>query len=227
MVIKSIIGTICACIALVSFNANAIVVNTLNGIDYEWLELTATAGLSRDAVELRLADSNDVLYGYEYASRALVKDLFLLYAPWDGIDGWHGAPEVLSGNVNFINDFGFTEFIPGDGINNQEPTVDGYLANYDARHRALGHYGLEGECIAMGWTCTSGFLLYYDASGAPSMALQEASNGYDTSVSPDGGLTIFGSDKWGSFLVKKISSVPSPVVIDIIPDSDTNSINIG
>jgi hypothetical protein len=33
-----------------SLSANAVVQNTLNGIDYEWLELTETQGLSRDQV---------------------------------------------------------------------------------------------------------------------------------------------------------------------------------
>ena len=48
--------TLVATTLVLSSNAHAVVVNTLNGIDYEWLELTETAGLSRDQVEAMLID---------------------------------------------------------------------------------------------------------------------------------------------------------------------------
>lgn len=40
-----LLGAVCTCLTLLSFNANASVLRTLNSVDYEWLELTATAGL--------------------------------------------------------------------------------------------------------------------------------------------------------------------------------------
>ena len=43
------------CLTVVSFNANAVIYNTLNGIDYAWLELTETYYMSRQQVEARLA----------------------------------------------------------------------------------------------------------------------------------------------------------------------------
>lgn len=55
--IKSLI--LAASVLVLSTSVNAAVLNTLNGIDYEWLEVTATQGLTRDEVELRLTDTND------------------------------------------------------------------------------------------------------------------------------------------------------------------------
>ena len=90
-------GAVCACLAAVSINANAVVINTLNGVDYEWLELTATAGMSRLDVEVQLSDVTSALYGYEYASRALVEDLLLSYSSWDRTSGSHHRRRKLSG----------------------------------------------------------------------------------------------------------------------------------
>ena len=64
-------------ILFVSTCVNAVVINTHNGIEYEWLELTVTAGMSRAQVETQLSDSNSSLFGYEYAPKVLVQDLFL------------------------------------------------------------------------------------------------------------------------------------------------------
>lgn len=67
---------------VLSNSVNASIIKNLNGIKYEWLEVTGTAGLIRGQVEAQLFDSNSTLFGYQYASRALVQDLFLSYAPW-------------------------------------------------------------------------------------------------------------------------------------------------
>ena len=81
---------------LISFSATAsgTVINTLGGVKYEWLGFAATKGMSRDQVELELANPNSPLYGYEYPSRALVERLLLSYASFDGLNGYHGAPDV-------------------------------------------------------------------------------------------------------------------------------------
>lgn len=109
-----------------SLSANAVVQNTINGIDYDWFELSETQGLSRDQVEARLADVNDVLYGFEYASRQLVEDLFSSYASYDGLDGWHGDASTVSGIKALISDFGptHTTYNPGTSVTS---TVDGFV----------------------------------------------------------------------------------------------------
>jgi hypothetical protein len=125
-------GAVCACLAAVSINANAVVVNTLNGVDYEWLELTATAGISRLDVEAQLSDVNSALYGYEYASRALVEDLLLSYSSWDRTSGSHVDSAVITGGENYLDDFGRTYYDPGDGVTDPVPrVVDGDPVDYD------------------------------------------------------------------------------------------------
>ena len=50
----------------ISFNASASILTNLNGVEYEWLELVYTKGLSRDQVEVLLGDESSLFYGYEY-----------------------------------------------------------------------------------------------------------------------------------------------------------------
>jgi hypothetical protein len=70
-----------------SLSVDAAVVNTLGGVDYEWLEITETLYMSRVQVDAKLLDVNSALYGYEYASCALVESLFFSYSPFDGLSG--------------------------------------------------------------------------------------------------------------------------------------------
>jgi len=112
---------------VLSSNVNASVISTINDVDYEWLELTETAGLSRYEVEERLNDPIDVLFGYHYASRSQLQDLLLSYASWDGVDGIHGDPIVVAGIEELMNGIGFTFLDPGDGSNTSVSTTDGYV----------------------------------------------------------------------------------------------------
>lgn len=113
---------------VLSSSVNASVINTLNGINYEWLELTETVGMSRVQVQTAIdaAVPGELLYGYTYASRSLVEDLLLSYAAWDQIDGYHGDPAVATGMAAYHSDFGTLSTIPGDGYNSIFNTVDGY-----------------------------------------------------------------------------------------------------
>jgi len=139
---------VCVCFAVASFNANAVVVNTLNGMNYEWLELTVTEGMSRDSVEAQIAAAapGDTLYGYKYASRSLVESLLLSYSLWDGIDGWHGAPTVAGGIADFLTDFGALAEHAHD--NRPLNTVDGYAVSQDYHHYSYAFYGTAGECLS-------------------------------------------------------------------------------
>ncbi|HEB26657.1 MAG TPA: hypothetical protein ENI05_02620, partial [Porticoccus sp.] len=113
----------------ISMSANAVVQSTFNGVDYDWLELSHTQGLSREAVEERLHSANDVLYGYQYASRAQVEDLFLSYTSFDGIGGWHGNQDVVTGVTALIADFGQTYSDSSPGTRTTD-TVDGLFVTY-------------------------------------------------------------------------------------------------
>ena len=104
-----LLGAVCACLATVTINANASIFNTLNGTNYEWLELTAMTNVSRNSVQALIdtAAPGDTLYGYEYASRVLVEDLYYSYiVSWDGLNGLHGASSAVTGIAAFLSDFG-------------------------------------------------------------------------------------------------------------------------
>jgi len=187
-VVKS---TTLAVLALIlSTSVHSTVINTLNGVEYEWLELTETEGLSRSQVEAQLNDVNSLLYGYEYASRALVKSLFFSYATWDGIDGLHNSPDVVDGTSQFVTDFG-------------------YVFSTTNRLYARGFYGLTDEC-AIDASCHGGIDIDIDNFGVAIGGYQYASFGWsDTSTD----YPIWHRDDFtgriGSFLVKE-NVVPVP-----------------
>ena len=51
-----------------SLSANAVIVNTLGGKEYQWLELSHTQGLSRTQVELRLQDERRAKTWFAWAN---------------------------------------------------------------------------------------------------------------------------------------------------------------
>jgi len=192
-------------------SVNASVFNTLNGINYEWLELTATQGLSRDQVNLRLSDPDDELYGYEYASRALVEDLLLSYSSWDGLDGLHGDSIVVEGLSQYINDFGalFTSSNYGPvtitSVDNQEVLVDGYVMSNSL-------YGTINECNGVEFSCVSDIVVLI-SNGLPSLAYQSGDLGYDSlSTSFVNQYNFISDPDFGSHLVR-VSAVPIPAAI--------------
>jgi len=214
MVFKSIIGATCTCLAVVTINANASVINTLNGVEYEWLELTATVGMSRDQVEANIAAAlpGDFLYGYEYASRTLVKDLLFSYSSWDGLDGLHGDSGVVTGMSKYLDDFGRTYNEPQGPIT--LITVDGYTVNVAGYDAGYAFYGSSGECGA-DVSCTTGVHNDYDAERVPVDAYQGAGAGWSDTASTFEVSPVpnwVGSDAYGSHLVR-VSTIPIPAAI--------------
>jgi hypothetical protein len=201
-----------ALLAAFSVSANAVVINTLDGQQYQWLELTETQGMSRDQVELAMLDESSNVYGYEYASRALVESLLLSYASWDGLTGYHGDASVVAGIASHLNDFGVTRSAGGSGINGPYNAVDGYTVQHDGTENgSYGLYGLESECGRSGASCVTNTLVYSDASGTPTMAYQDAAYGWD-SLSPATGLRRDSTPDpdIGSYLV---TTVPIPAAV--------------
>lgn len=197
---------------------NASVITTLNGTSYEWYEVSNTAGLSRTQVEAMLLDSNSDVYGYEYASRLLLEDLFLSYSSWDGVDGWHGDAGVVTGITGLMTDFGGATYTyAGTGVNKSARTVDGYTANYDGYQSLNALYGGASECGDSNYTCIASLHIYYDAVGNSAMALQDKYRGWDSNYSnPYLHFSDRANDTVGSFLVRaleekiNVSTVPVP-----------------
>ena len=207
---KSIIGATCACLSFVSFNADAVVVNTLNEIEYEWLELTETQGLSRNQIDAMLLDPTSSLYGYEYASRSLVEDLYYSYISWAGIDGWYGDPDVVTALRQLVTDFG-----PTYGEINPFPnavTVDGYTVDAYAHDSFGGLYGDPDEC-GLNLTCLSYVHVLSDPSGLDVAAYQTAELGWDGNYSlPWHSHSNITNENVGSFLVRT-AVIPIPAAI--------------
>jgi hypothetical protein len=206
-----LLGAVCVCFAVASFTANAVVVNTLNGMNYEWLELTVTEGMSRDSVQAQIAAAapGDTLYGYEYASRSLVESLLLSYSSWDGINGWHSAPEVAGGVANFLTDFGA---LIGHAHDNQLlDTAEGYAVSQDYHHYSYAFYGTAGECLA-NVSC----LLEVDTiefQGSVTAAYQHSNLGWSPAATNAVTAYMYTSSRgYGSLLVRT-SNVPIPASV--------------
>ena len=209
MGIKSI--SLALSMLVMSTGSNAAVLNNLNSIDYEWLELTETTGLSRDQVELRLADSNDALFGYQYASRALIEDLFLSYATQDGLAGFHVALNVINGVETLMSDFGLVPH--NNGFRPKvSASVDGGNFTWYGFGRAYGMYGTSDECGTITETCMAQIDVYRMANaGQATATYQSASRGWGASTSSVARTgTSLGYSTRGSFLVKDLSPVPVP-----------------
>ena len=197
---------------ILSTSVNAVVLNTLNGVDYQWLELTETQGLSRAEVEARLADTNDALYGYEYASFQQVEELFLSYATWDGLDGYHGDASVILGVSLFMNDFGATDSNPGNGVDTTVSTVDGGDIQIDGWEDINAFYGTSGENVN-GRTRLAQISLRYDSTGVASGVWQSTGLGWDADTLDASNVSIDSTDPaWGSLLVQT-TAVPVPAAV--------------
>lgn len=206
---KSILGTF---LCLMSYCANASVIINLNGINYEWLELTETKNMTRDQVEASIAAANpeDLFYGYQYASRQLVEDMLLSFAHYDGIEGYHTDPQVIAGYELLIASFGnlgtkvFST--PSTGL-----STDGETISWNEQHYTYTIFGLPGECWDFGYTCL-GFNseLFYD--GTSVAVAQSDSDGWNVDAFPGLQSTDHVLNNTGSYLVR-LAPVPIPSAI--------------
>jgi hypothetical protein len=195
----------------VSFSANASLFNTLNGINYEWLEISKTVGYTRNQIELKSIDSNDALYGYTYASRQLVKELLYSYSNWDGLNGYHGDSNVVAGMASFMDDFGFNATYSGNGIDSGENTVDGYTRFVDGGRHGSATYGSLNEC-GYQLSCNLIMSLQLNVAGTPLTAYQWEYSGWSSSTYIPKPWSVSDSSTSGAFLVK-VSMVPSPPAV--------------
>lgn len=197
-----------------SLSANAVVTKAYNGVNYEWLDLSVTAGLSRNEVEARLANSADPLYGYTYADRSQVEDLLLSYMPWNGIEGTYGAPALVQGATQFQSDFGVTDIVPGNPLYQSgylALTTDGYQFNYDEVFYSYFQYGLTAECGDIDHGCMGIVDTYRDLNGGIFASYFKHDYGFDASDSAPLLALKTVSFNSGHMLVR-VSEVPVPAV---------------
>lgn len=202
-------------LAILSFSANATIINIINGNKLEWLELTATQHLNRNEVETLLTNESSVLYGYQYAPRKQVENLFQYYMPWDGISGFHGNSTIVANNKDFLNLFGITSSFAGNGLRINTTTTDGYTVQQDGYIRNDGLYGATGECSTNPlYSCLAWTQIGLNAEGAPITAAQYGQYGFDSTISfPALTSKSYSSGVAGSYLVKKYVSVPEPSIL--------------
>ena len=198
MAFKSIIGTKCAFLAIVTFNTNAAIMNADwkitgdnlitqdTGSGLEWLDLTATANWSYDYVSNRLGSGQE-FEGWRYATAEEVTSF------WD----------AFGGDSNYYN-----------GLSTQNNGLFDRIAPF------------WGDLWCQQTGCNIGegysFALTSDASGTGShmMALAADWESLDWHLTQDEFtpsylyLNDFGSDyDIGSALVRDISTVPVPAAV--------------
>lgn len=194
-----------------SLSANAVIVNTLGGIDYQWLELSHTKGLSRNQVEARLSDVNDELYGYQYASRAQVEALFWSYATWSGGSRYTTRNAAVDGVTALIDDFGANSQ-HSIGFSITVRTHEGFTVQYDHVTQIQAIYGLQAEYVD-GRTPVA--LLQNIALGGPEAPViatrQDEFSGWDATAELIRTMDpVYPQNTVSSFLIYSPAAVPVP-----------------
>jgi hypothetical protein len=129
--------------------ANAVVVNELGGVKYQWLELSTTSSMTRVQMDAELLNPGSSLYGYQYASADLVDELLYSYAPWGGQSGYYADDAVNIGIDKFFGDFGVGGTTSIDGIEDVYiNTLDAGTLSADGIRYIRMMYGNPGECGA-------------------------------------------------------------------------------
>lgn len=114
MSIKYIIRAACTCLVVVSFNVTAIPTK----VDYltpgdglitydvstglEWLDLTATAGMSYNDVILQMQDRHSSLFGWQYSTAGNVSTFFDSFG---GVGPYNGTTERNNGLAALVTPF--------------------------------------------------------------------------------------------------------------------------
>ncbi len=196
---------------VLSTSVNAVVLNTLNGVDYEWLELTATQGMSRNQVEIQILDTSSFLYGYRYASTMEVESLFNSYVAYDGIDGSRGSSNVVAQVNSLLNDFGSLRSGAESGVVN---TVDVGTLIYGGFSSTSGMYGTNGECDGeLPMSCVALISTLTDIDMNPLSVAIVGVWGWDSTAEPKPKREFdISTSVTGSFLVKA-SVVPIPAAV--------------
>jgi len=217
-----LLGILCLAFSSIS---KASIIYSLNGVQYEWLELTATQGMSRNQVESLLVDPNSDLYGYQYASRRQIESLFTSYvSSWDGQYGVHDsntANEVMS----ILQDFGITSsqvFDQPSQVTFHEEQITGY---YDRILETRGLYGTRYECnYAYGITCRASMTLYALGDSAFATSIYEI-DGWDDRAGFRYLTLDYESSTTGSYLLRA-SEVPIPSAIWLFASGLTGLIGL-
>lgn len=194
-------------LTVIATSVEASIVRTVNGADYEWMELSATIGLSRSEVEALLIDPSNSLYGFRYASREETELLLRSYSDFpDELNTFYSY--MAPGAQAFFDDFGstYTEYFDQT---NQLLTSDNVLINFNEAINSYFLHGSDDEC-GFDMSCI-GRVYTYALDGAIQAWDPVGRRGADQ-FHPDPDI-YFNTDSnfiLGSLLVSNITAVPLP-----------------
>ena len=157
---------------------------------YEWLTLDVALGQTRSEVEGNLATATPTseIYGYQYASRSLVEQLFTSYAGLDPelstYDSVYSEDNnIIAGIKTLFSDFGTTRL-----------------------NRIDAYYGADNECGTATQSCEARLEIRTNGDGVES-AFQSKAHGWDSVYASAEVVDKFGdfedSDYFSSFLVRR------------------------
>jgi len=201
-----------------TINAEASFLHSVGGVDYEWMEFSATVDQSRRDVEAQFSDTNSAMYGYRYASRTETQALLESYTGIHDIKDYYTEEKYTTyaaGMTEFFNDFGIlsiTDF--GQVIPNQNATGDNTTFSMRHRYTSYFYYGEATECDNESWSCWGralGFALdgNITAYETPNNWGWDASNGWQNISA----LSVNPYDTTASLILKDVSAVPVPAAI--------------
>lgn len=200
---------VCVCLGAGFFNqANASIVNNINGMNYEWLEFSNTLNLSRASVESMLIDSNNSLYGYRYATRTETQALLESYMPYVPAELNHWETYLAPSAQAFFNDFGIT-LVENFGTTYQIASSDGSPVSYNMYLTSYFNYGAAGEC-GIDYSC-KGNMLAAALDWNIQAQFMPAHRGFDATWATPDLYPVYVSDTaQASLLVRDVFLVPLP-----------------
>ena len=196
----------------ISTSAEASFIHNVGGIDYEWMEFSATVNQSRRDVEAQFIDSNSALYGYRYASTAETQALLESYTGIHATENKY--TQYASGMNSLFSDFGTlrSSYI-GTTATNQSAQGDNTWFSFSHLVDSYFYYGDANECDNAAYTCI-GRVSGYALNGAITAYDVDNNWGWDTSA---GWQNTSASSPFyitsASLIVKDVSAVPVPAAI--------------
>ena len=194
-------------VSLLLIPATSAVASTIfnvSGIEnIQWLELTETANMSRNAVESELV-SGGLFDGWRYATRSETEALY--DSLWGGTtEGW--SSDNYNGARTFFDAFGISDLYADD--NNS-----GYSSGGNAQWET--YFGESSECGGSNtFTCNANIVIEDIAfGGSQNLGFFEDSYGLSTGIDSINLQAYVGKNSSGlatsSFLVRDVSAVPVP-----------------
>ena len=207
----SIISSLVLSMCIIT-NAEASFVHNVGGVDYEWMEFSATVNQSRRDVEAQFVDANSALYGYRYASQAETMALLESYTGTHNLEEKH--TRYADGMNALFTDFGtLSSTYIGRVYTNQAAYGDNTIFDFSHMVNSYFYYGNANECDNEYWTCW-GRVSGYALEGAITAYDVDKNWGWDVSLGWQNTSALTPAYQTSaSLIVKDVSAVPVPAAV--------------